>query len=65
LGLFYAFTEGKPDGPPYEIEVNKGSMNTGKFTATANARWENGYYIEHVYEQAGNTVVIWRRFRAP
>jgi hypothetical protein len=61
LGLFYAFTDGKPNGPVYEIEVNRGSMNAGKFASTANARWENGYLIEHVYEQNGNTIVVWRK----
>lgn len=61
MALFYAFTDGKPDGLVYEAQVNKGSINMEKFTKTANARWDNGYKLEHLYEQDGNTVVIWMR----
>jgi hypothetical protein len=61
MALFYALTEGKPNGPVYEAEVNKGSMNMSKFTSTANARWRNGYRIAFLYEQHDNTVVVWER----
>jgi len=58
-----AFTGGKAGGPHYEIEVNKGSTNMGVFQKAANDRHDNGYNIAHVYEQDGNTVVVWERVR--
>jgi inorganic pyrophosphatase len=61
MAMFYAFTDGNPNGPVYEIEVNKGSIRVQQFTKTANARWANGYFIEHAFEQEGNTVVVWRK----
>jgi len=27
MAFFYAFTDGSPNGPVYEIQVNKGSIN--------------------------------------
>jgi hypothetical protein len=61
MALFYAFTDGSPNGPVYEIQVNKGSINMDMFTKTANKRYENGYRIEFVYEQDKNTVVVWMK----
>lgn len=45
----------------YQAEVNKGSLNVGTFTATLNKRWEDGWRLDKVFEQNGNTVVIWER----
>jgi hypothetical protein len=56
-----AFTGGSKSGPHYEMEVNKGSTNMGALQKAANDRHDNGYKIGHVYEQDGNTVVIWER----
>jgi len=61
MARFYAFGDRSPNGPLYEVEVNNGSMRVQQFAKTANARWANGYLIEHVYEQDGNTVVVWRK----
>ena len=53
------FSAGKPNGPHYEIEVNKGSVTVGRFEDVANRRFANGYRLHQVYEQEGNTIVIW------
>ena len=57
------FTGGKSGGPSYEIEVNEGSVNVGRFEKVANDRAANGYRMAHVFEQARNTVVVWERVR--
>jgi hypothetical protein len=57
------FTAGKPGGPIYEIEVNEGSVNMGRFEKIANERAENGYRMAHVFEQQRNTIVVWERVR--
>jgi hypothetical protein len=58
-----SFTAGKPNGPQYEAEVNKGSINMNAFTNSLNERYANGYKPAHVLEQDGNTMVVWERFR--
>ncbi len=55
------FSEGKPDGPVYEIEVNEGSVNMRHFAKIANDRAANGYRMAHVYSQERNTIVVWER----
>jgi hypothetical protein len=55
------FSDGKPGGPVYEIEVNEGSVNMRHFTKIANQRAANGYRMAHVYSQQGNTIVVWER----
>ena len=55
------FSGGKKGGPAYEIEVNEGSVNMGRFTKTANERAANGYRMAHVYSQDRNTIVVWER----
>ena len=57
------FTGGKSDGPVYEIEVNEGSVNVGRFEKMANERAANGYRMAHVIEQDSNTIVVWERIR--
>lgn len=57
------FTGGKSDGPVYEIEVNEGSVNVGRFEKMANERAANGYRMAHVIEQDSNTIVVWERAR--
>ena len=55
------FTGGKAGGPAYEIEVNEGSVNVGRFEKIACDRAANGYRMAHVFEQDKNTVVVWER----
>jgi hypothetical protein len=55
------FSGGKAGGPTYEIEVNEGSVNVGRFEKAANDRAANGYRMAHVIEQDGNTIVVWER----
>ena len=55
------FTGGKQGGPVYEIEVNEGSVNMGRFEKAANERATNGYRMLHVYSQDRNTIVVWER----
>lgn len=57
------FTGGKSDGPVYEIEVNEGSVNVGRFEKVANERVANGYRMAHVLEQDRNTIVVWEKVR--
>jgi hypothetical protein len=45
----------------YEAEVNLGSINVGHFTRQLNDRWERGWRLARIFEQAGNTIVIWER----
>lgn len=49
----------------FEAEVNKGSVNMRSFTSYLNERWRAGWYPLHVFEQDGNTVVIWARAGVP
>jgi hypothetical protein len=55
------FSDGKPGGPVYEIEVNEGSVNMHHFTKVANERVANGYRMAHVFSQDRNTIVVWER----
>jgi hypothetical protein len=57
------FTAGKKDGPHYQMEVNKGSIRMQTFESIANQRIANGYRIGHIFEQDGNAIVVWERFR--
>lgn len=45
----------------YDAEVNKGSLNMGSFTTKLNQRYEQGWRLSHLFEQAGNTVLVWER----
>jgi len=58
---FGAFSGGKADGPQYEMEVNKGSINMGSFEKAANERWANGYRLAHVFMQEENTIAVWEK----
>lgn len=51
------------DGVPghYDTEVNKGSLNMGSFKRNLNSRWDDGWKLSHVFEQDGNTVMVWER----
>jgi hypothetical protein len=45
----------------YEVEVNKGSLNVSGFERQMNGRWDSGWRLSHIFEQSGNTVVVWER----
>lgn len=46
----------------YDAEVNKGSLSITFFKSTLNTRWENGWKLSHIFEQDGNTVIVWERW---
>lgn len=46
-------------GNHYEAEVNKGSINMRHFASMASSRYSQGWRLAHLYEQAGNTVMVW------
>lgn len=45
----------------FEAEVNKGSINMRAFTANLNKRWGDGWALDKVFSQDGNTIVVWAR----
>lgn len=46
---------------PYDISVNRGSMSQDWFRRHAAGWWAKGYALHTVFEQAGNTVMVWQR----
>lgn len=48
-------------GPRYDAVVNKKSINMAVLTQQLNQRWEHGWRLAHIYEQAGNSVMIFER----
>ena len=47
----------------YQTEVNKGDVNMRALESDLNQRYEDGWRLAHVFEQGGNVVFIWERFR--
>ena len=45
----------------YDAEVNKGSLSVTVLAALLNKRWSDGWRLDHVFEQHGNTVLIFER----
>lgn len=45
-------------GDHYVTEVNKGSINMGRWQAKLNEMYSKGYKLAHVVEQDGNTVQV-------
>jgi hypothetical protein len=45
----------------YDVVVNKRSLSVGALTTTLNERWENGWQLAHVFEQRGNTVLVFEK----
>lgn len=45
----------------YDAEVNEGGINMALFSRELNSRWEKGWKLARVFEQAGNTVIVWER----
>ena len=48
----------KKRGPYYDTSVNKGSVNMNSLAKYLNQRSENGWRLHSIFEQAGNTVMI-------
>lgn len=46
-------------GDHYQTEVNKHDINMGRWEKKLNARYQGGYRLAHVFEQNGNTVMVW------
>lgn len=64
MSLRDGITNGEAQGPVFEAQVNKGRIQMSGLTDHLNARFVNGYELSHIYEQNGNTVVIWRKMAA-
>lgn len=47
----------------YEAEVNRGDLDVGSFTRTLNKRHEGGWKLSHIFEQAGNTIMVWEQVK--
>ena len=45
----------------YEAEVNRGDINMDHFTNQLNQRWDNGWRLARLFEQSGNTIIVWER----
>ncbi|MCA1824460.1 MAG: hypothetical protein LC640_09415 [Frankia sp.] len=57
-----ASAPGQPVGlKHYETQVNKGSINMGRWENDLNSRWRDGWRLAHVFEQDGNTIMVWER----
>ncbi len=52
------------DALHYQVEVNKRGLSVSALTTTLNERWENGWRLAHVFEQRGNTVLVFEK-RSP
>lgn len=47
----------------YEAEVNRGDLSVGALTKALNKRHDDGWKLAHIFEQAGNTVMVWERIK--
>lgn len=45
----------------YEAEVNKNSINMTALTWKLNHRHAEGWELDKIFEQHGNTVMIWKK----
>lgn len=45
----------------YDVVVNKNSVNTTWLTITLNQRYDDGWEVDQMFEQARNTVIVFRR----
>ncbi len=51
----------KADALHYDVEVNKRGLSVKALTNTLNQRWENGWRLAHLFEQRGNTVLVYEK----
>jgi hypothetical protein len=49
--------------PEYAVDVNKGSLSHLTLTGTLNKRAKDGWRLHTIFEQHGNTVVVYERWR--
>ena len=49
------------DALHYQVEVNKKRVNVGSLTDSLNERWRNGWHLAHIFEQRGNTVMVFEK----
>jgi hypothetical protein len=47
----------------YEVEVNRGDLSTGSLTRDLNKRHAQGWKLAHIFEQAGNTVMVFEKVK--
>ncbi len=45
----------------YLVEVNKRALSVTALTKTLNDQWDNGWRLAHVFEQRGNTVLVYEK----
>ena len=45
----------------YDVEVNKRGLSVKALTKTLNGRWDNGWRLAHLFEQRGNTVLVFEK----
>ncbi len=45
----------------YDCEVNRDELSMHWFRDALNDRWRDGWKLGQVFEQAGNTVIVWER----
>jgi hypothetical protein len=43
----------------YQTDVNKGDLNMRSWQGNLNEQYERGYVLAHVFEQGGNTVLVY------
>ena len=48
-----------PRPPTYDITVTKGSINM--FTSTIRSKAQEGWKLDHLFEQQENKIAVWRR----
>lgn len=48
-------------GDHYDAVVNKGNLSVRMLGPTLNKRWKDGWQLSHIFEQKGNTVLIYER----
>jgi hypothetical protein len=45
----------------YDCQVNRDELSMAWLKDTMNDRWDDGWRLAQIFEQAGNTVIIWER----
>lgn len=49
------------DDDQYKTEVNEGAINMRALTAYLNDHWRDGWRLHSVFEQSGNTCMVFER----
>ncbi len=47
----------------YQVEVNRGDLNTGSLTRELNKKHAQGWKLAHIFEQAANTVMVFEKVK--